>query len=287
MLSGQPAFAGENLAQVVFKVVFEDPAPLAQIAPGVPPDVRHAIEKALAKDPAQRFADVTSFVAALTGRPMHSLERGAAPAPAGEAFAATMQSGNPPPATTPSFRGEVTAPKPPRRGRKTIIPVAIALFGAAVAILVARGQRNDDAPRATATTERPAVVPAATPPAPPPEPVAVTPPPDAGRPAVATPPPPPRKDDDDSRAEESEPETVRADLDAAKDAIDAKDWKKALFLIDRALKKRNAARGQMLKLMAYCGKGDLSMANAQLHSIRKGDLKRAKKKCAEMGLELQ
>ncbi len=67
----------------------------------------------------------------------------------------------------------------------------------------------------------------------------------------------------------------------------ARDWKKALFLTERALKKRNAPRAQMLKLMAYCGKGDLSMANAQLHSIGSADRRKAKKRCAELGLELQ
>jgi serine/threonine-protein kinase len=73
MLSGRPAFAGENLAQVVYQVVFEEPAPLGDLVPGLPPAMLRALERALAKDPGARFPDIQSFVAELTGRPLLSL----------------------------------------------------------------------------------------------------------------------------------------------------------------------------------------------------------------------
>ena len=59
-----------------------------------------------------------------------------------------------------------------------------------------------------------------------------------------------------------------------------------LFLADRALKARPTPRAQYLKLLAYCGKGDLGMANAQIRSVRPADRNRAKKKCAESGVDL-
>ncbi len=75
MLSGRAAFAGENLAQVVYRVVFEEPTPLAEIVPGLPPAVVRALERALAKDPAARFPDVQTFVQELTGRPLFTLDK--------------------------------------------------------------------------------------------------------------------------------------------------------------------------------------------------------------------
>jgi serine/threonine-protein kinase len=65
MLTGQPAFSGENIPEVVFKVVYEQAAPLGDIAP---PEVVAAIERAMQKKQDDRFASVTDFVEALTGR---------------------------------------------------------------------------------------------------------------------------------------------------------------------------------------------------------------------------
>ncbi len=42
MLSGRAAFEGDNLAMVVFKVVFEEPTPLAELVPGLPANVINA-----------------------------------------------------------------------------------------------------------------------------------------------------------------------------------------------------------------------------------------------------
>jgi serine/threonine protein kinase len=67
MLTGQPAFSGENIPEVVFKVVYEQAAPLGDIAP---PEVVAAIERAMQKKQEDRFASVTDFVEALTGRPL-------------------------------------------------------------------------------------------------------------------------------------------------------------------------------------------------------------------------
>jgi serine/threonine-protein kinase len=105
MLSGQPAFGGASIPEVVFKVVYEQPLPLDEQAPAAPPAIVTAVAQAMAKPLDQRFANVTAFVEAVTGQPL-TLTRGAAPAPpstgdspsaarrvsTGEAFARTMGS---------------------------------------------------------------------------------------------------------------------------------------------------------------------------------------------------
>ncbi len=70
MLGGSPAFGGNSLAEVVYKVVHAQPQPLAQLRTALPLNVLSAVDRALQKDPALRPADVNSFVAELTGRPL-------------------------------------------------------------------------------------------------------------------------------------------------------------------------------------------------------------------------
>ncbi len=76
MLSGVPAFSGDNLAEVVFKVVYEQPRPLAQLAPGAPTSVLSAIDRAMKKEANERFADVPTMIEALTGKPLATIDRG-------------------------------------------------------------------------------------------------------------------------------------------------------------------------------------------------------------------
>jgi tRNA A-37 threonylcarbamoyl transferase component Bud32 len=110
MLSGRPAFSGASIPEVVFKVVYEQPAPLAQQMPALSPAIVGAVTQAMAKPSAERFPTVASFVEAVTGQPL-TVTRGqpsssaaaaaAADSPSaarrvasGEAFAQTMGSGD-------------------------------------------------------------------------------------------------------------------------------------------------------------------------------------------------
>lgn len=68
MLTGQRAFAGENPVNVLYRIVHEPPEPLAERASHVPENVVAAVERAMAKRPEDRFEDMASFLAALTGR---------------------------------------------------------------------------------------------------------------------------------------------------------------------------------------------------------------------------
>ncbi|MBA3463317.1 MAG: serine/threonine protein kinase [Deltaproteobacteria bacterium] len=64
MLCGGPAFTGASIPEVVFKVVYEQPAPIPST---VPDNVAAAIRKAMSKPSDERFASVSDFVEALTG----------------------------------------------------------------------------------------------------------------------------------------------------------------------------------------------------------------------------
>jgi serine/threonine protein kinase len=67
MLAGRPAFDGDLLSVVLYRIVYESPPPLAQIVPGLSPHIATAITRALAKDPNQRFRSVNEFQTALEG----------------------------------------------------------------------------------------------------------------------------------------------------------------------------------------------------------------------------
>ena len=96
MCAGRPAFKGETIPEVAWQVVYEEPAPLHDLAPDVPPAAAQAIGRALEKDPARRFANVAAFVSALT---------------------------EPSPRTAGSLRGQ-----PPRRETRWLIVAAAALL---------------------------------------------------------------------------------------------------------------------------------------------------------------
>jgi tetratricopeptide (TPR) repeat protein len=62
MLTGTNPFAAENAPAAMLKVAYEEPPPLATLAPDVPPEFETAVRRALAKDPRTRpdaiaFAD--------------------------------------------------------------------------------------------------------------------------------------------------------------------------------------------------------------------------------------
>jgi eukaryotic-like serine/threonine-protein kinase len=99
MLSGKPAFFGETLATVVVKVMLEAPPPLEELNPSLPKDVREAVSRALEKDVNKRFPDVGSFIGALTGSPLQTLDRKKIAAPAANPAFASTEAGTPVPPT--------------------------------------------------------------------------------------------------------------------------------------------------------------------------------------------
>ncbi|MFY0568859.1 serine/threonine-protein kinase [Archangium lansingense] len=143
LLSGKPPFAGDggSIVQVVFRIVHGQPDPLASLCPDLPSRVLGAVEKALAKSPQERFPDVGSFIAELTGSPLQSLAGAAVPSfsssraasvPSGAAddggFAATHM-----PSSTARFGAPAAGAADDGGIAATHMPASTARFGAPAA----------------------------------------------------------------------------------------------------------------------------------------------------------
>jgi len=88
MLTGSPPFTGESAASVLLKVVSEPPPPLPPEL-DLPAHVGEALRRAMAKDPASRFADTLAFRDSLLGRvPAFPPTRPVRAIPAGKAAGA-------------------------------------------------------------------------------------------------------------------------------------------------------------------------------------------------------
>jgi serine/threonine protein kinase len=87
MLTGQPPWAGETLYKIVYKQKHEELPLLEELRPEVPHYIRVAIEKALQKNPNDRWRDAGEFLAALQNPYAH--------------LARPTARGNPPPGPSP------------------------------------------------------------------------------------------------------------------------------------------------------------------------------------------
>ena len=64
-LTGQPPFSGPDTPQILYQVVYRNPARPSQLVPGLPPDVEMVLAIAMAKDPGDRFASALEMAEAL------------------------------------------------------------------------------------------------------------------------------------------------------------------------------------------------------------------------------
>src|SRR5688500_10829100 len=65
MLAGQAPFTGPTVESVVHQHLMAEPRPMTQRGPAVPPSIAAALQRALAKNPADRFSPVAQFADAL------------------------------------------------------------------------------------------------------------------------------------------------------------------------------------------------------------------------------
>ncbi len=65
MLAGQAPFTGPTVESIVHQHLMATPPPITQLRPAVPADVAAALQRALAKTPADRFNPVAQFASAL------------------------------------------------------------------------------------------------------------------------------------------------------------------------------------------------------------------------------
>ena len=85
LVSGEQAFPGETISNVMYRIINEDPVPLRRLNPGLPPGLDVCLRKALAKDPARRYAKATDLA-----RDLRTAARGEA-LPADSRIAATVK----------------------------------------------------------------------------------------------------------------------------------------------------------------------------------------------------
>ena len=114
MLAGEPPFKGPNPQATLMRRFMGPPRPLRPMVQ-IPEHVEHAIVRALAKDPAERYATAAEFADALAGREPARPAASATPAPGAAVPAGTPQAG--------------------KRGCAGVLLLAAGLAGAAVHLL--------------------------------------------------------------------------------------------------------------------------------------------------------
>lgn len=129
MLAGRPPFVGEHPVGVAAQHLDQPPPSLADAAPGVPAHIGQAVERALAKRPADRPASAAAFAAMLAGQaPVPPLTPSGTAAtmvlPAKEPTAVLAAAGVPVAGAPTTVR---RAPRTPRRGGWAVLLVLLAL----------------------------------------------------------------------------------------------------------------------------------------------------------------
>lgn len=153
LLVGEPPFDADNVLSLLLKHVQEPLPPIRGRAPECPEAVAVVVERMLAKDPGQRFADFTEVIAALEGT--HPVEDPAAGTPVVLALVeAATKEGKPrlPTEALPALEGR---PPAPRSVADRVIGIGVLLAAAAV-LAVTQLDRADD--RRVTRSEAPAVV---------------------------------------------------------------------------------------------------------------------------------
>jgi eukaryotic-like serine/threonine-protein kinase len=272
MLGGRPPFDGEAIATLVYAIVHEPHVPLATLVPSLAPNVTAAIDRALAKRPADRFADVASFAEAVTGRPLETLQSGA-PGPARAAvptdpLAATAASVG----ATPPAAGDLPRATAPRR------PIALAGVGllvAAIAVVALVRFRSVPAPEVeTKVPERPPIV-------------AV----DASRPAEETAKATPERSSPPSKPAEARERPLApaaaADVTEAEVALARGDAAAAVRLAQHSLYAQKSSRAFAVMVKARCRQGDLGGARAALAHVTAAARPSVLRDCAAHGMDLR
>ena len=152
LLTGKKAFGAESLTGVLFRVSNEEPTPIETLLPQLPPALCAVVRKALAKDPAGRYADAREMRDALRSAGLRSQRLPPSP---------------PPPTRDPALERKravaeaatIAAPAPLREpSRPTIVADATVRPTFAKAPEPARPAPPSEAPVAPAPWHRPALL---------------------------------------------------------------------------------------------------------------------------------
>ena len=186
---GRRAFPHDNPAALARAIIDTPPPPLARLRPQLGPALTGVIDRAMARDPRQRFATAEQMRAAAAGDAA-ALTAGAPPAPPGTRPLTTVQ---PPPGTVAAPSASFYVP-PRRRGPATTRTALLAAAGVAVALMVSVLALVLNSASPTSSPAEPAATSTAVAPAPPPSPPTapmVDQPPVVGQPPVVDRPPVP------------------------------------------------------------------------------------------------
>ena len=127
MVTGQPAFQGENLGQILHGIMHRSPPPPSQLRPGLPASIELVITRATQKNPRSRYQDAAEMArdlaqcrASLSRLPLPAVPRTDIPL---DTFARTAPVAADPDATIPAADAKGWAPAPgfdSRAGLRTL-----------------------------------------------------------------------------------------------------------------------------------------------------------------------
>ncbi len=157
LLTGQKPFAGYSLASIVYKACNELPPPASSCNPSLPPATDAVLDRALAKDPAARYANVVQFVYALETSLANS---GWTPLPRGQAAGAPTVVADAAATTGRTTRNRVPPPKSRSWAGVVAFVFSLAGFSAvALAIFLLTPGGGPLGSLRDATVDKPAVTP--------------------------------------------------------------------------------------------------------------------------------
>jgi hypothetical protein len=117
MLTGERPFPGETVSSIIYRIVNEEPRDLGEFGERVAPPLREFLQRALAKDPEDRFPSGVEFAAGL--RQAAGREGLPAQADAGPTTGAAVESGPP--------EVELPAPDRSRPRKSSFVPFVIGI----------------------------------------------------------------------------------------------------------------------------------------------------------------
>jgi len=186
MITGALPFAGDSIHTILYKHIFEEPPPVRSVRPDIPEPLSTAIQRAMSKEPAQRYATMEDFATAVFPEQPVAAGRSGGPITPRPVTRAPVTAESPTEAfisapTTPipsTLRPPAGAPTVPTRpGAKPLpakksgskawigIAAAVVVLGGGGYLVFGRGQKpvNDAQTATQQTPSNPVSNPAATP----------------------------------------------------------------------------------------------------------------------------
>jgi serine/threonine-protein kinase len=282
MLTGSLPFEGESTRAVLFQQMVGVPKSLRDLVPDIPANLAFALERALAKDPKDRYASMEEFAEAISGPdlwpPQNTTE---------VTLGGTPRSSGPTPAGAATVETTKVLPAP-TRARRSWLPVTAITLGVVTIATVLWSRRPGAEPPAAVPSDTPA--PASAAPAPGPRTdsvvaVAATPAP-APAPAAssAVPPPPAPAGTRPSRPTATTPASTTGGPTSSgaatcAAAVKASDWAQAATVCRAESDQGNAASARALAGMYQRGSGvkqsDSAAAFHYRHAVSLGDAQAA------------